>query len=73
MSNTLHINSDGSQWWVERPHATGSDIGPAHYAKEPLPEAELAQQIGFYSRAGFSIDDARVTLRAIDTNDDSVS
>ena len=60
--NTLHINADGSQWWVERPHATGVDIGPAHYSTGPLPADELARQIDFYRRVGFNIDDARTAI-----------
>ena len=55
----LRINADGSQWWLERPHYTGTDIGPAHYSKKPLPVDEIAAQIAYYSRAGYRIDDQR--------------
>lgn len=55
--STLHIEPNGD-WWVERRHATGCDVGPAHYGRKP-PGCDADTQIAFYARAGFEIDDRR--------------
>lgn len=62
---TLHVERNGN-WWVERPHATGSDVGPAGYAHrgERLPDADVQTQVDYYRRAGFHIDDKREKVQS---------
>jgi hypothetical protein len=57
--DTLIIYPNGD-WMVERPHATGSDFGPAHYGTKPQGR-DADTQIAFYRKAGFLIDDRRAS------------
>ncbi len=62
MNPILHIHENGD-WYLSRPHATGTDIGPARYGEKAWDET-ADKMIAYYAPQGIEIRDARVKAAA---------